>query len=637
MFLLLGLKVASAGCNLGTWPGNEAYNSAIPLQMPFIAGEPWTVGGGGSFYGNNYHCNPYNDYYATDWNRSGDAGAIVLPIAKGTVAEIVKWPNCGGVPSLGCYVRINHDNGFQSTYGHLSDVAPSLSVGKQINTWDMIGKVGATGTTADHLHLSFKYYASGGYFSRCWNNGFACPNGDSPLQPQGYRPSPMMTESGPSILQDAGGYISVNGRIQLPDLRTVSGWTTDISLRNDGTEWRRITIHYFNPSGGWTGYNYCDLNPNQMCYLWGVATNGTAYVDGAEAVSVGAVRFRTSPQVYAIHKGINRPDSQVLLPLLHRYNNGTSSKIMIRNASTTGHTVTIRYQTSSGEVCPQNYYLSTNAAVTIDMKWVSCLANGVYGARITSDSGQPIAVVTTQELDANNDGIPESMMDYEGFPDGSYAVASTTSLYPLLKRTFNNSESGIMLQNSNGSANSIQISYFNLAPGGWCCSSSHAVGSFGASAVHPLPSVPAGFVGSGKATSFSGLAFKSITNEKRTGTNQSMSYAAVVDSTPKVTVPLLWKQYGGWDTGLSIQNGGTAPDTVRVSYYGFYGNSLATIDYSVPAGTSRVISPLPLSNGTIGTAMIESLGQQPIAVVANQTNASFGTADGSMTSTGVNR
>lgn len=73
--------------------------------MPFIAGEAWTVGGAGSFYGNNLHCNPYNDYYATDWNRAGDGGATVLPIAHGqvVVAECLTHR-----PSYGCNIRINH-------------------------------------------------------------------------------------------------------------------------------------------------------------------------------------------------------------------------------------------------------------------------------------------------------------------------------------------------------------------------------------------------------------------------------------------------------------------------------------------------------------------------------------------------
>jgi len=92
-----------------TYPGNEAYASTITLQMPFIAGETWTVGEAVSFYGNGAHCNnPNNDYYATDWNRTNDDGAVVLPVADGFVSDVVAPPNCSPPPSYGCYVRIDN-------------------------------------------------------------------------------------------------------------------------------------------------------------------------------------------------------------------------------------------------------------------------------------------------------------------------------------------------------------------------------------------------------------------------------------------------------------------------------------------------------------------------------------------------
>ncbi len=67
-----------ADCPTGTFPGTEAFASTIILQMPFIAGETWTVGGIGSFYGNVKHCNSYNDYYATDWNRTNEMFVLAV-------------------------------------------------------------------------------------------------------------------------------------------------------------------------------------------------------------------------------------------------------------------------------------------------------------------------------------------------------------------------------------------------------------------------------------------------------------------------------------------------------------------------------------------------------------------------------
>jgi hypothetical protein len=122
-------------CPGGTFPGTEAPNSPLTLYMPFTSGETWTVGGAGAFYGNLYHCNYYNDYYATDWNRSGDNGAAVLPVANGTISgsQPPICPNTG----YGCYVRIDHASNIRTLYAHLGSVnrtSGSVSHSEQIGT-----------------------------------------------------------------------------------------------------------------------------------------------------------------------------------------------------------------------------------------------------------------------------------------------------------------------------------------------------------------------------------------------------------------------------------------------------------------------------------------------------------------------
>jgi len=81
-------------------------DSTMMLQMPFMAGQSWMVGGqtccqAGSWYGQGQHTG--NDYYATDWNRTGDAGSAVLPVAEGTVIKYRGTAEGGGrvIVSLG--------------------------------------------------------------------------------------------------------------------------------------------------------------------------------------------------------------------------------------------------------------------------------------------------------------------------------------------------------------------------------------------------------------------------------------------------------------------------------------------------------------------------------------------------------
>ena len=103
-----------------TYSGDEAPDTPIELWMPFSSGETWQVGGSGAFYGNYLHCNSHDDYYATDWNRSGDDGAVLLPVANGNIVYVQKppCPNDG----WGCQIHIEHSSGIKTVYAHLSAV-----------------------------------------------------------------------------------------------------------------------------------------------------------------------------------------------------------------------------------------------------------------------------------------------------------------------------------------------------------------------------------------------------------------------------------------------------------------------------------------------------------------------------------
>lgn len=209
------LKDEDFTCNLGTFPGGEAHKSTITLQMPFLINETWIVGGEGSFYGNNHHCNYYNSYYATDWNKpdGNDANALVLAVADGTVTFLDA--QCSDV-RYGCYVQVDHLSDFRTIYAHLSTVY--VQVGVSVNVGQLIGKVGCTGNCADpHLHLGFwhndlsDYPYHYEYFSQCYNGGQTCPNGEAGYYPQGYRPSPMWSSYGNAYLADGLPFTSVNG------------------------------------------------------------------------------------------------------------------------------------------------------------------------------------------------------------------------------------------------------------------------------------------------------------------------------------------------------------------------------------------------------------------------------------------
>jgi murein DD-endopeptidase MepM/ murein hydrolase activator NlpD len=89
--------------------------------------------------------------YGGHHNRLDIANAPWTPIvaADGGVVSFAGWNEHG----LGYAVAIDHENGYETWYGHL-DQAPSVVVGQRVAKGDWIGPMGSTGkSTGPHLHF----------------------------------------------------------------------------------------------------------------------------------------------------------------------------------------------------------------------------------------------------------------------------------------------------------------------------------------------------------------------------------------------------------------------------------------------------------------------------------------------------
>lgn len=78
-------------------------------------------------------------------------GTPVKAVADGTVDQ-AGW--CG---ELGRCVRIQHEGGLVSIYGHLSAIAPGIEAGDRVVVGEPIGQVGSSGlSTGPHLHFGLE-------------------------------------------------------------------------------------------------------------------------------------------------------------------------------------------------------------------------------------------------------------------------------------------------------------------------------------------------------------------------------------------------------------------------------------------------------------------------------------------------
>ena len=84
---------------------------------------------------------------------SGHVGDRASAAAPGVVT--VAGPAPSGYSGYGLLVVIDHGNGLQTMYAHLSRVA--VSVGQQVETGDAVGAVGCSGScTGPHLHFEVR-------------------------------------------------------------------------------------------------------------------------------------------------------------------------------------------------------------------------------------------------------------------------------------------------------------------------------------------------------------------------------------------------------------------------------------------------------------------------------------------------
>lgn len=125
---------SSSGTSTGLiWPSNSTYITSVqgPRTHP-VTGE-------------------YKNHGGTDIGAS--YGSSIYAAASGTVTTVGYDAN-----GYGNYVMINHGNGLQTLYAHMSSVA--VSQGQSVSQGQTIGYVGSTGmSTGPHLH--YEVYENG--------------------------------------------------------------------------------------------------------------------------------------------------------------------------------------------------------------------------------------------------------------------------------------------------------------------------------------------------------------------------------------------------------------------------------------------------------------------------------------------
>jgi murein DD-endopeptidase MepM/ murein hydrolase activator NlpD len=125
----------------------DYYDETGKSAKKFLVRKP--VGAGIMRSGFGFRRHPILGYSkmhtGVDWSAS--YGTPIFASGNGTV-ERVGWE--GG---YGKYIRVKHNNGYETAYGHMSAFARGIEPGKRVRQGQVIGFVGSTGlSTGAHVH-----------------------------------------------------------------------------------------------------------------------------------------------------------------------------------------------------------------------------------------------------------------------------------------------------------------------------------------------------------------------------------------------------------------------------------------------------------------------------------------------------
>jgi len=90
------------------------------------------------------------------WDISVPFGTTIYPMATGRVS----YAGCNNAGGYGCWVLVDHKDGYLSLYAHMIDEGGRVRVqtGDQVNPWTPLGRVGWTGMTSFGPHVHWEIH-----------------------------------------------------------------------------------------------------------------------------------------------------------------------------------------------------------------------------------------------------------------------------------------------------------------------------------------------------------------------------------------------------------------------------------------------------------------------------------------------
>jgi len=293
------------------------------------------------------------------------------------------------------------------------------------------------------------------------------------------------------------------------------------------------------------------------------------------------------------------------------------------------------YQQGSSSIAHTfNDTISANSSKNYFSPNISGLASGFRGSAVIQ-SDQPVACnVNTQKQSAGTQNDPYRI----GTSAGASATEAAPTVYaPQVMKNLSGFSSYIAVQNTDTVATNVTVTYKdrngNSVPAATETINipSQSTHIFYQSANANLPNnfLGAATISANNGTSKLAVIVNFYNSGASAGTSQFHSYNGFSGGANKLYIPRFVRNFYGYNGGLTIQNIGTGPAQVRITF-NFAGNSYIYTSGSILSGAALAlyapniaelggVDSLPVSQ-RFGSAVVETLSGGPIVAIVNEDN-----------------
>ena len=453
--------------------------------------------------------------------------------------------------------------------------------------------------------------------------------------------------------------VLLTGTTYATDLQQIV-YSNGFQVQNLSSTDTDITIFYY-PQGSGDPIEVHDTIPGGSSVTYatlhdevGAPFNGSVIVTADQPVAAIVNTLGDFPQYAAATNAFSGGATAFALPLVMCNNNGFDTWFNIQNIGVYTAHVTIDYVAGfAGVDDSETATIAPKRARTFNQASGSNSANcdtlaGTDGrfvgsADITSD--QPV-VATAMQVNASNYPV---MLGYDGFAGGS-----DEAMVPLVMSNNNGFYTGIQVQNVGTSTTTVTVTYsdntvdtsrpvddvFGLEPGE-AKTLIHNDGPPANGSTANDYDMIGRYVGSAIVTNSAGVPLVAIVNQfspNPGGDPRGTSHSGFnpVQATSRLAAPLIMSNNNSFYTGIQVQNVGSNPVTVTMTY----GPNLVRVNepqdevFSLEPGASKTIiqNAAPPANGStvnnwneigqyVGSATVTADG--PIAAIVNEFTGEF--------------